>query len=190
MEKITTSRVLGTAEYEARWVARSFLVRLTAIGILPCANFSAQLEQRSERVVPPMWDLVFYIEPFCLKAIKPFSLEVLIHNPGGAEHLIVRDAAGEHEIPVLASFESADRQNVNEVLAEDLYSVHARLSRPSKGHHGCIVVPHGSILPAIYYRAFGPSRKQDCEDFVAGNCQPKSGLMHPPGGEIPWPLKA
>ena len=42
-------RVLGVAEYEAKWVQRSNLIRLRASGILPCSNYKAQLEQRPGR---------------------------------------------------------------------------------------------------------------------------------------------
>ena len=44
----TETRVFGYGEYEARWIQRSSLVKLTAKGILPCSNYRAQLEQRPE----------------------------------------------------------------------------------------------------------------------------------------------
>ena len=99
------ARVLGSAHYEARWVSRSNLVRLTATGILPCQNQVAQLEMRSERVVPPMWNLVFYVEDSCERGLTPFSDSVVMVNTSGAEAVLVHDASGLHEVTIRQAHE-------------------------------------------------------------------------------------
>ncbi len=78
MSETKAVRLLGLAEYEARWIHITFMVKLTAKGTLPCFNYEAQLEQRPERVLPPMWDMLFYVEPVCEKALRPFEKEVVI----------------------------------------------------------------------------------------------------------------
>ena len=74
------ARTLGIANYDARWIYKSNLVKLTATGLLPCSNYTAELEQRPENILPAMWDMVFYTQLYCQKAIKPFHLEVTIYG--------------------------------------------------------------------------------------------------------------
>lgn len=185
-------RVLGVANYEARWVAKSLLVRLTANGILPCANYDAQLEKRPERVVPPMWDMVFLVEDVCLKALRPFSINVVMPNTSNAKEIIVRDAAGEHHVPILQPLEISPEPSLLKSAADlDQYIVYAKLPNTGDGHHGCIVVPADTFVTAIHYRAFGPASKADCESFAHDNCRaemPDFTTLNLVGGEIPWPL--
>jgi hypothetical protein len=189
------TKVLGTAQYEARWVQRSFLVRLTAMGTLPCSNYSAQLEQAPDRVVPPNWQMIFYIEDFCLRETKPFTEEVLMVNDTGAKTILVTDASGEHHIPIQeANVPIPNAEALRSAADRDEYVVYAKLPRPEEGHNGCIVVPADYFVTGIQYRAFGPASKADCETFVADNCGAGDGVQkmsagsHAPGGEIPWPL--
>lgn len=192
MSEETTTKVLGVAEYEARWIQRSFMVRLTAKGILPCSNYRAQLEKRPERVVPPMWDMAFFIQNYCEKALKPFEVEAIILNAEGAKLIIVHDAAGEHEVPIQESTASIEQPAELQSAADrDEFVVYAKLPKPDEGHFGCIIVPADSFVTAIHYRAFGPSSRKQCEEFASKNCI----FGHPPprgelqaSGEIPWPL--
>ncbi|MBF9052183.1 hypothetical protein GTA62_19670 [Roseobacter sp. HKCCD9010] len=85
----TFTKVLGCASYRAHWVQRSNLVRLTATGVLPCLNYMAQLEQRAERVIPPNWNMVFYVEDYCQRALQPFSVSVVMTNSSGADAILV-----------------------------------------------------------------------------------------------------
>ena len=144
-----STKVLGIAEYTATWVQRSSLVRLTATGLLPCSNYCAQLELRPERVTPPMWDMVFYVQDLCLEAIAPFDLEVVMVNASGAKTISVRDACGEHEIPITDPLVESTSLPLAAV-DRDLYKVCARVPRPEKGHHGCMIFPADSMVTAIY----------------------------------------
>ena len=184
----STQRVLGTARYEARWVARSLLVKLTASGILPCANYSAQLEQRPIKPLPSAWDMIFYVEPFCLKALKPFSSEVYVPNPNSAKHISVRDATGEHDVPVLPAFGDMAGEDSTRAIWTEHFNVYSLLTEPQNGHVGCFIVPYGALLPAIYRHAFGPASRLECEGFVTEHCREISTLKAEQGHEIPWPL--
>ncbi|MBX3529121.1 MAG: hypothetical protein KF849_00835 [Rhizobiaceae bacterium] len=190
-EKVSSEkpqRVLGVGQYEARWIQRSTLVELTAIGILPCMNYHAQLEPRPERVVPAMWDMVFYIQNVCLMALRPFRASVVVHDAANADRLIVRDAAGTHEVPIQPWIGAEPFVASAEAIDIDLHGVHARLPKVGERPHGCIVVPEGTLLPAIYYRVFGPAPLQACEAFRARNCERPEAKRLAPGGEVPWPL--
>jgi len=178
----TTRKVLGSGTYQARWVARSNLVQLTAMGMLPCSNYVAQLEKRPERVTPPHWDLVFFIEDTCEKGLKPFVASVVMVNSNGADSLLVRDAAGEHEVPIEHAFEVATKDSNDHV-------VYARLPKPEAGHRGCVIAPADHLVSAIHYKAFGPAPRSECERFVSEHCLGSvPGFV--PGGEIPWPVLA
>ncbi len=189
-EQTKTTKVLGVADYDARWIAKTAMVRLTATGILPCANYQAQLEMRPERVLPPMWNMVFFQEEVCLKALKPFSVDVVMINSVGARSISVTDATGEHSVPVKSQFESMDTEvTLKALLGEDEYVVYAKLPKSGDTHHGCIVVPVDTMVTAIHYRAFGPASKSDCEAFVNESCSVFAPMeaASVPGDEIPWP---
>lgn len=185
-----SQRVLGIGEYEARWIQRTTLVKLTATGVLPCMNFHAQLEKGPERVLPAIWDMVFYIQNVCLTALRPFCVSVVIHDAASADKLVVRDAAGDHEVPIQPWIGAVSTVACAEAIELDLHSVHARLPKIGDRPYGCIIAPHGTLLPAIYYRVFGPAPLLACEAFKAKQCQPVDAKPRSLGTEVPWPLAA
>ena len=182
-----SKRVLGIGQYEARWIQRSTLVELTATGILPCFNYQAQLEKGPEKVLPAVWDMVFYLQDICLKAIRPFSTSVIVHDAASAEKLIVHDAAGRHEVPIQQWIGAEPLVARTEAIEVDLFSVHARLPKIGDRPYGCIIAPYGTLLPAIYYRVFGPAPLLACEEFKAKQCQPAGARLRAKGSDVPWP---
>ncbi len=176
------SKVLGSARYEAHWVQRSSLVRLIARGILPCSNYTAQLEQRPERVEPPMWNMVFYAPDMCEKRLTYFEEQVTLVNNTGAQLIIVHDAGGEHQVPIV--------QHSEVETLDDKFIVYGKLPKPEQGHKGCILVPADSFVTAIHYSAFGPAPQQDCESFMQSQCAGPAEIFSLASGEIPWPLIA
>jgi hypothetical protein len=174
----TITKVLGSARYEAHWVQRSKLVQLVARGVLPCANYTAQLEHRPERVLPPMWNMIFFVPNVCVKRPKYFEVSVTMANSTSAEAIVVHDAAGMNEVPIRQQIETEDEQ----------YVVYARLPRSEAGHSGCFVIPADSFVTAIHYRAFGPASRMECEAFVQSGCAGPGEVFRLAGGEIPWPV--
>lgn len=188
MTKEKHKRTYGIAEYSANWIGKSLLVKLTASGVLPCANYSAQLEKRPERVDPPNWDMIFYTQDVCLKALKPFTVEASFPNTTGAKSIVVYDAIGKHEVSIEFDAEQADAEDYGPIECcadRDEYVVYGRLPKPDTGHKGCIVVPADNIVLGIYYRAFGPASKVECDAFALKNCAPASPFL---GGDVPFPL--
>jgi len=183
-------RVLGVgAFYQAVFVQRSDLVRLTASGVLPCLNYVAQLEQRPERILPPMWDLAFYVTDTCLTALKPFNLSVEFPG-GGASEIYVRDSTNEHRIRIeTPQAQLATAAGFVSPVHADRWVVYALLtSRLDDRHTGCLVVPYGTVVPAIYYLAYGPASKAACDEFVDKECSPVSAQAHAAGDDVlPWP---
>lgn len=181
------TKVLGSATYSALRSPLEGIVTLTARGVLPCFNYRAELEQRPEKILPPMWQLVFWVEDVCLRAIKPFEVSVVVHG-AGSRPLRVLDATGWVEVPITDPFVPVDLWK--DRIADDAYLVYARLPVPENGelNNGCMIVPEGTIVPAIYYSAFGPSSKAECQKWLTDNCSrddfPGWSLR---GGEVPWP---
>jgi hypothetical protein len=173
-------KTLGSAHYEARWIARSNLVRLTASGILPCSNYSAQLEKRPERVIPPMWNFVFYVEDSCDKALLPFSQSVVMVNGEGRKNILVHDATGIQEVPIL----QANEPSLND---EKTHVVYARLPKEEGRLSGCQVAAADTLLNAYHYKAFGPASLAACEEFLQKHGAENQQIAAP-SGEIPWPL--
>ena len=183
-----SKRVLGIGQYEARWVQRSTLVKLTATGILPCVNYHAQLEKGPEKVLPAIWDMVFYVQDVCLPAIRPFRTSAIVHDAASAGKLIVHDAAGHHEVPIQQWIGAEPLVALSHAIGIDLFSVHALLPKIGNRPHGCIVVPHGTLLPAIYYRVFGPAPLLECEAWKAKHCGAFENEIKSKGGDVPWPI--
>lgn len=181
-------KVLGSASYEAHWVQRSSLVRLTARGLLPCSNYMPQLEQRPERIIPPMWDMVFYVPSMCEERVRYFEESVTMANSDGAKTISVRDASGTHDVPIKHQFVADEAAEVQDNTGDEQFMVYAKVPRPDEGHKGCILVPADSIVTAIHYAAFGPASRDDCEAFLLENCNGPANKFRLASGEIPWPL--
>ncbi len=191
MDVIERTAVYGSATYEARWVQRSNIIRLTASGILPCYNYDAELVQRPERVSPPQWNLVFLTEPVCWKALKPFTIKTEFPGIDGQETVMVIDASEENEIPILPAYNEAESMGLLATASvSDMYSVHALSTDDVKTNPtGCQIVPSDWLVAAIYTRVFGPAPKSDCDKFVSDKCSAAdSNDLSLRGGEIPWPL--
>lgn len=181
-------RRLGSGSYKAQWINKSLLVRISATGILPCYNYEAELEPGPQDIEPPIWEMIFYTEPLCLRAIKPFMVMRVHPYPAGSEHVTVRDATGDHKVPIepAAPLSMDGAEDAASVLERRGFEVHSLV--PADPPHGCIIVPGGSIVPAIYTRVFGPADMTDCEDFVKKHCEMEGGKVSARGGDVPWPL--
>jgi hypothetical protein len=182
---MTTSKVLGIASYSAVRSPGTGTVKLKASGIFHCANYSAQLELRPERPVPPMWSMVFFIENFCLKAVKPFEVSVLM-EAGDARNVIVHDLSGEVVVPIADPILPIDTSHAISRSAETFVVYarvpppHVKLAKPT----GCIIVPEASLITSIYYRVFGPASHSECANWITKNCNADVQAF---GGEVPWP---
>lgn len=173
-------KVLGTAIYRAVRSPFTGQIELTAQGILPCANYRAELEKRPDKTLPPIWNLVFHIEPVCLRMVLPFKLKAYMAGDT-ASTVQVYDARGTHEVPVVDPIVMP----LDDLFkAADQFEVYARLPAPPDHHHGCIIVPEGSLVPAIYYHAFGPASEAECQAWMAENCN-RFDLAKSP--DVPWP---
>lgn len=56
---------------------------------------------RPEMIVPPMWNLLFYVPDYGLWQAKRFVIEVTVENCAGNGNLTVVDAMGEHLVAIL-----------------------------------------------------------------------------------------
>jgi len=174
-------KVLGHGRYEAHWMHQTSLVKLTASGQLPCANGFAQFEMRGERVIPPLWNFVFYLAQPGQSGLRVFEKSVYMINSTGTDTVIVHDAAGMNEVPIRS--QDAPTSDPGSSVG---FVVQARFPAPKSGHAGCVIVPVDALLPAHYYRAFGPARHDDCAAFVTDNNTGAVPALR--GGEVPWPL--
>lgn len=184
---------LGIGRYKAIRAPRSDLVTLYASGTLPCFNYEAQLDKRPERVVPPMWNMIFLTQDFCLRTIRPFDLKVHMNvvADGSVTDIVVHDATGQVLVPIVDEI-SSDKTEFR-VGENEEFTVYARLPAPtddSKEHYGCTVVPADSFVAAIYYPAFGPASKVECDAWVVKNCNPLGdfGAVKKRGTDVPWPI--
>jgi len=157
MGRKSTMRMLGCAEYEAKWVDDSMAVRVNARGFLPCDNHFAQLEAQTGGGC----EMVFYIQESRDESYSPFCLQTIVMVEDDSETVVIVDALGRHEIPV---------KPADDVMREDLsgeHIVYARKSSVNVPDETYFTQPVGTKVLPIFSRAYGPSSKPDCEAFIA-----------------------
>ncbi len=157
MGRKMTTRMLGCAEYEAKWIDESMAVRLTARGFLPCDNHFAQLEKRADDGL----EMVFYTQECRDEAHTPFCLQAIIRVEGYSNVVLVVDALGAHEIAICPA---------EGVVAESdtgSHIVYARKTAVNVPDETYFTLPIGTKVLPIYSRAFGPSSKTECAAFIA-----------------------
>ena len=147
MGRKSTTRMLGCAEYEARWVDDSMAVRLTARGFLPCANHFAQLEKRSDG----SWETVFYTQDFREEKHVAFSQDAILVVEDEQTSLFVVDALGRHEIEIRPA------ENQQHGAQSSAHFVYARKNAVNVPDETFFTQPLGTKVLPIYNRAFGPS---------------------------------
>ncbi len=157
MTREITTRMLGCADYEARWVDDSQMVQLTARGFLPCANHHAQLEKR----LGATWEMVFYTQESCTENYSPFCLQALVMVEGKNDTMIVMDALGEQVIAIQPAKRAAPEEDSGP------YIVYTRKSAVNVPDETYFIQPVGTKVLPIYSRTFGPANKADCDAFIA-----------------------
>ena len=160
MDKMTrkaTTRMLGCADYEARWVDESQMVQLTARGFLPCANHQAQLEKSTDGG----WETVFYTQETAIESYTPFCLQVFVMADKDMNTIVVRDALGAHELVIQAALVMTPEEDSGHYI---VYARKAAIDVPDETY---FTQPVGTKVLPLYNRAYGPASKADCATFIA-----------------------
>jgi len=150
-------RMLGCADYEARWVDESQMVKLTARGFLPCANHHAQLEKGVEGG----WETVFYTQEATEECYTPFCLQAFVMADKCSTSILVKDALGVHELAIQAPVAKAEDADTGS------YVVYARKAAVDVPDETYFIQPVGTKVLPIYSRAYGPASKADCAAFIS-----------------------
>lgn len=155
MGRKTTTRMLGCADYEARWIDDSMTVQLTAKGFLPCSNHHAQMEKRADGG----WEMVFYTQETCDETYTPFAVQAIAIAENSQDRITISDALGTHGVAIQPA----------EVKPEDTgdFFVYARKTTVKVPDETYFILPAGTRVLPIYRRAFGPASKADCRAFIA-----------------------
>ena len=157
MGRKSTTRMLGCAEYEAKWIDDSMAVQLTARGFLPCANHFAQLEKRTDG----SWETVFYTQDCREEKHTPFCRQAVLIAGNDQNTVFVTDALGRHEVTI----HSADVVAITDQTGTHI--VYARKTSLNVPDETFFTQPLGTKVLPIYSRAFGPSSKAECDAFIA-----------------------
>ena len=157
MTRKATTRMLGCADYEARWMDESQMVQLTARGFLPCANHQAQLEKSADGG----WETVFYTQETTVESYTPFCLQVYVMADNNTGTILVRDALGLHELAIQAAPVIRPEEDTGRYI---VYARKAAIDVPDETY---FTQPVGTKVLPIYSRAFGPASKAHCAEFVA-----------------------
>lgn len=157
MGRKLTTRMLGCAEYEAKWIDDSMAVQLTARGFLPCVNHFAQLEKRTDDSA----ELVFYTQDSREEAHTPFCLQAILMVEDDRNIVSIVDALGTHEIAIRPAEKIAAEEDTG------AHIVYARKTTVDVPDETYFTLPVGTKVLPIYSRAFGPSSKGACDEFIA-----------------------
>ena len=161
MERNVTTRMLGCADYEARWIDNSMVVKITARGFLPCANHQAQLEKKAGSIC----EMVFYTQECCVESYTPFSLQAIVVASSSSAFVTVIDALGEHQLAI----QPAEIIELEPETEEDMgpHMVYIRQSATEIAEEAYFTVPASTNVLPIFIRAYGPASKRDCAAFIA-----------------------
>lgn len=157
MGRKNTMRMLGCADYEAKWIDDSLAVRITARGFLPCANHFAQLEVQADGCC----EMVFYTQDSRDESYSPFFLQAIVMLENNRDTVLLVDALGQHEIRVKPT-EAKLREETS-----GQHIVYARNTSVNVPDETYFTQPVGTKVLPIFKRAYGPASKADCEAFIA-----------------------
>jgi len=157
MGRNTTMRMLGCADYEAKWVGNSMAVRLTARGFLACENHFAQLEKRPDGG----WEMVFIAQDCEEESYFPFCAQAIVLVEGSQNTVSVSDALGSYEIAIQPAGQAAPEESQGDHI------VYARTTAVNVPDETYFTQPVGTKVLPIYARAFGPAKKAECAAFIA-----------------------
>lgn len=154
------SKHYGVGAYRAQRIAPG-VIAIIAIGSAPNANTVVTIEQLPWRIYPPRFGLFFSDPAVVMPAVVPFIRIGVFLYPKGNSVVTIFDAAGAHAVDIV------DDINLTalEVPGSDQFAVYQQIGRSN-----CIVAPADALLPAIYYRVYGPASEADCNAWAVANC--------------------
>ena len=176
--RTTTTRMLGCAEYTAKWIDQGTAVKLEARGFLPCANHHAQLEKRLAPDGAVFTEMVFYTQDCREEDFSPFQLETIVLNESEAEGLIVLDALGLHNVEIAPATQEAEQPLSDDAEDAVQHLVYCRPKGAGDIREACFMVPVGTKVLPIFRLAYGPANKQDCASFIAAETHPFLDILN------------
>jgi hypothetical protein len=98
-----------------------------------------------------------------LPATRPFVVSGVFLYPKDAEKLTIIDAAGRHDVEVLAAFPFGALER-EQKEGQD-FIAYQQIGAPN-----CMIAPADAMVPMIYSRGFGPGSYAECKAWIDKNC--------------------
>ncbi|MEW6438131.1 MAG: hypothetical protein AB1508_13300 [Pseudomonadota bacterium] len=154
------SKVFGEGIYSA--YRQNDVLHVTATGRKPDLQTKVSLEQLPFLIFPPRLGLFFETEGIVSPVVTPFEIEKAFPNyPRKAAVVSITDKNGTHAIdiveraPQISSLTITNPEEADFVVYQQVGTSHF------------LIAKSGEIVPAIYFRAFGPDTYAHCQAYIA-----------------------
>lgn len=152
------AKVLGRALYSAYRQDR--VLYIAAQGEKPNLQTKVTIEQLPIRIYPPHFALYFESEGIVNPIQLPFEIERAFPTyPLAAKVVNILDASGRHTITIETR---EGTKAALEISAVESYCVFQQI-----GTDNYVIAKCDTILPAIYYKVFGPASYLQCQEYIA-----------------------
>ena len=153
---------LGRAQYSAHRLAG--ITTLTAVGQTSNLNDKVDFEQLPFLRYPPMFGFFLIQQDISLPSIRPFKYDEIIAFPASAKSVRIQDADGFHDISITEVIlpPLADASMVDD--GTDTYCVFGWV-----GINTHMIAKCDAVVPAVYYKAFGPDSYTACQNYIKNN---------------------
>ena len=172
------SKVFGEGIYSA--YRQNDVLHVTATGQKPTLQTRVSLDQLPFLIFPPRLGLFFETEGFTSPIVTPFEIEKAFPNyPRKATVVNITDKNGSHAIdivekaPQISSLIISNPEEADFVVYQQIGTSHFLIAKSSE------------IVPAIYFRVFGPDTYAHCQAYIS-----EHSVIHPSLEIVPDSLKA
>ncbi len=158
------SKVFGVGIYSA--YRQNGILHVTASGLKPTAQTKVTIEELPFLIYPPELGLFFETDGITSPVVLPFDIEraVTIY-PASAKAVHIVDKNGLHAIHIVEK-PATGSGTITDPAATQFVVYH------QIGLNRYLIAKSDAIVPAIYYKVFGPDTYAACQAYVAAHTAP------------------
>jgi hypothetical protein len=162
---MTMSKVLGEGIYSA--TRQNGILHVTATGQKPTAQTKVTIEELPFLIYPPQLALMFETDGITNPIVLPFDIERAFANfPASAKVVNITDRNGRHSIDIVEQPATAKTL----VIADPAAPQFVVYQQIATDHY--LIAKSGAVVPAIFFKVFGPDTYANCKAFVAAHAKP------------------
>ena len=159
------SKDFGEGIYSA--YRQNGILHVRASGLKPTAQTKVTIEQLPFFIFPPQLGLMFETDGITSPIVLPFDIERAFSNyPSSAKAVSIVDKNGLHSIDIVEQPATTSNLLISD-LAAPQFVVYQQI-----GTERYLIAKSGDIVPAIYFKVFGPDTYANCQAYVTAHTKP------------------